>query len=510
MAWMHIAAGIAALAGSASPIAAIAAERDSPHVRIDTGEIAGTAGEKTLVFRGIPYAAPPVGPLRWKAPAAASRWEGVRDASHYGAACPQAPDHKEAWAQVGPTSEDCLFLNVWRPKRAGTYPVMVFLHGGGFTYGAAGVPLYEGTHLAERGAVIVTLNYRLGRLGYFAHPALTREDPDGQLGNYGIMDQVAALKWVRRNIARFGGDPANVTLFGESAGAGVVQLLMASPVSTGLFQKAISESGSGGTALFPIRGGALNAEALGQRWTDSLGLRDATVDQLRAIPLAEIIKGRSFPFIDGKVVVQSPGEGFYQRKQMRIPLMIGSNSNEGSLIGNNPEPAKAILGDAYPELLAAYAKRPGSTEKSAAIDLVEDAASVLQSLFVADLHAAAGAKAYGFYFTQVPVDERAGSLGTQHGGEIEYLFGNKAAEHRWDAADEKVSRLTGDYWVRFARTGNPNGGGAPNWPAVSTQPTDYLVIGTDTHATKLTPLEERVQALALDDAKKHWAAMQAR
>lgn len=506
MAWMRMTASAIALAGLIPSSASAGVERDRPQVRIDTGTVVGTTEDKTLAFRGIPYAAPPVGPLRWKAPVAASRWTNLRDASRYGAACPQAPDHKEAWAQVGQQNEDCLFLNVWRPKRAGTYPVMVFLHGGGFTYGAAGVPLYEGAHLAERGVIVVTMNYRLGRLGYFAHPALTEEDPNGQLGNYGIMDQVAALRWVQRNVAKFGGDPKNVTLFGESAGAGVVQILMASPVAMGLFHKAISESGAGFAALAPIRGGTINAEAAGKAWTDSLGLKNATAAQLRAIPLADVIKGRSFPFIDGRVVVQSPGDGFLQRKQMRIPLMIGSNSNEGSLIGNNPAPAKGILGAAYPELLAAYAQRPGITPENAAIDLVEDAASVLPSLGIADMHAAAGAKAYGFYFDQVPVDARAGSKGTQHGGEIEYLFGTKAADHRWDAADEKVSKLTGDYWVRFARTGNPNGDGASNWPAVTTQPTDYLVIGTNTHAAKLTPVEERVQAIALDDAKAHWAA----
>jgi para-nitrobenzyl esterase len=494
-----------ALTGTA-PLAATTADRPATQVHVDTGALAGTVDRDTLVFRGIPYAAPPVGPRRWKAPEPAAAWTGVRDATHYGAACPQGDEHKEPWAQVGAQSEDCLFLNVWRPAKPGTYPVMVFLHGGGFTYGAAGVPLYDGANLARRGVVIVTMNYRLGRLGFFAHPALSREDPNGLLGNYGIMDQVEALRWVRRNIANFGGDARNVTLFGESAGAGTVQLLMASPASTGLFQKAISESGAGGAALAPIRGSGMTAEAIGQHWVDSLGLHDATAEQLRAIPVADVIKGRGFPFIDGKVVVRSPGDGFHRKKEMAIPLMIGSNSNEGSLIGNNGALAKPILGDAYPDLLAAYEKRPGSTPASAAIDLVEDAASVLPSLSLADMHVANGGKAYGFYFTQVPVDQRAGSLGTEHGGEIEYLFGNKPVEHRWDADDEKVSKLTGDYWVRFAKTGDPNGGGAPHWPAVTGQPVAYLSIGADTHAATLTPLEQKVQALALDFAVKQWAA----
>jgi para-nitrobenzyl esterase len=503
--WKRLVYAIAAIVGL--PAAAVAAGDAPRRVTLDSGQIAGTAAPDLLVFRGIPYAAPPVGALRWKAPQAPLRWSGVRAAAAFGAACPQGSEHKEAWAQVGAMSEDCLFLNVWRPAKPGTYPVMVFLHGGGFVYGAAGVPLYDGAALARRGAVIVTLNYRLGRLGFFAHPALTAEDPHGQLGNYGIMDQIAALKWVKRNIARFGGDAGNVTLFGESAGAGVVQILMGTPVATGLFQKAISESGSGGTALFTIRGGPVNAEAIGAAWVKGLGLPDATAAQLRAIPLAEVIKGRAFPFLDGKVVVRSPGDPFNRGTELKIPLIIGSNSNEGSLIGNNAALARPVLGSAYPELLADYAKRPGSIEASAALDLAEDALSVLPSLSLANLHAAAGGTAYGFYFDQVPVDARAGSKGAEHGGEIEYLFGNKPADHRWDAADTATSKLMGDYWVRFARTGNPNGPGAPDWPAVGERPTDYLVIDAKPRAARLTPVEERVQTLVLDKAVAGWAAM---
>lgn len=504
MKWKLLSCVLAAIAGL--PTAAPAAN-EPPKVTLESGQIIGTGEPDLLVFRGIPYAAPPVGPLRWKAPQPPLRWSDVRPAKAFGAACPQGSEHKEAWAQVGAMSENCLFLNVWRPIKPGKYPVMVFLHGGGFVYGAAGVPLYDGAALAKRGVVIVTLNYRLGRLGFFAHPALTAEDSQGQLGNYGIMDQIAALKWVKRNIGRFGGDAENVTLFGESAGAGVVQILMGSPVAAGLFQKAVSESGSGGTALFPIRGGPVNAEALGAAWTKSLGLSDATATQLRAIPVADVIKGRAFPFIDGKVVLRSPGDPFKRGTERKIPLIIGSNSNEGSLIGNHAALAKPVLGSAYPELLAAYARQPGSTEASAGLDLAEDASSVLPSLSLADLHAAAGGTAYGFYFDQVPVDSRAGSKGAEHGSEIEYLFGNKPADHRWDAADSAVSQLIGDYWVRFARTGNPNGAGAPHWPAVGGRPTDYLVIATKTRAAKLTPIQAHVQALVLDKAVAGWAAM---
>lgn len=492
--------GAIVLAGAA--VTCQAAEAQTA-VIAEAGEVAGTKAGEVVSFKGIPYAAPPVGPLRWKAPEPAPRWTGVRNAIAYGNACPQ-PERKEAWAQVGRQSEDCLFLNVWRPAKPGKYPVMVFLHGGGFVSGSAGVPLYEGAGLAARGAVIVTLNYRLGRLGYFAHPALTREDPDGRLGNYGVMDQIAALQWVQRNIAAFGGDPGNVTLFGESAGAGAVQILMGSPAAKGLFHKAVSQSGSGGTILAPIRGGAINAEALGKKFTDDLGLDNVSAEDLRAIPVAEIIKARAFPFIDGKVVTQSPGEPFYLGKQMGIPLIIGSNSNESSLGGMTEATARMLLGSAFPELHAGYIALTGKASEAAAIDLAEGLGFVLPSLALADRHAAAGNPTFAYFFDQVPVDQRAGAAGTDHGGELEYLFGNKAVEHRWDAEDLKVSKLMGDYWVRFARTGNPNGGRAVQWPAVTTPPTAYLHIDAKPRAARLAPVEEKAKAAAMANAIKAW------
>ena len=489
------------------PLPAAAQHRATP-VKLDSGLVAGVSEGDLTVFKGIPYASPPVGPLRWKPPQPALRWTGVRTARAYGAACPQDSAHKEPWAQVGAMSEDCLFLNVWRPAKPGRYPVMVFVHGGGFTYGAAGVPLYDGAYLAKRGAVIVTINYRLGRLGFFAHPALTREDPAGRLGNYAVMDQIAALQWVRRNIAAFGGDAANVTLFGESAGAGSVQILMGAPEGKGLFHKAISESGSGSSALFPIRGGALNAEKLGELWASGLGLKDATPEQLRAVPLADVVRnGRAFPFIDGRVVTHSPGAPFYRGNEMRIPLIIGGNSNESSLGGMTEAAAKALLGAQFPALLQGYVATSGKPDATAAIDLAEDVGFVLPSYALADRHAANGAPAYAYYVDQVPVDSRAGAAGTDHGGELEYVFGTRPVEHRWDARDIAVSRQMGDYWVRFARTGNPNGGGAPVWPKVTTGPTTYLSVGAETKAERLQAIREQAKAAAMADAQKKWAAM---
>ena len=494
-----IAAGAAltALAFAGATLAAPA----RPRATVETGAVLGVQEAGVAVFKGIPYAAPPVGPLRWKATQRAAPWTGVRDASAYGAACPQDGAHTEAWAKVGRQSEDCLFLNIWKPTAAKHAPVMVFLHGGGFTYGSAGVPLYDGANLARRGVVLVSMNYRLGRLGFFAHPALTAEDPAGRLGNYGVMDQAEALRWVQRNITAFGGDPKNVTVFGESAGAGTVQILMGSSEGEGLFAKAVSESGSGGTALQPLTA----AEALGERWSKSLGMTHPSPADLRAIPVEKTF-GRAFPFIDGKVVRQSPGVPFRAGTEAKTPLIIGSNSDEASLVGSSSPIARMALGPAYAGFVDEYRKRPGVPADAAERDLLEDVASVQESLFLADMHAKSGAPTFAYYFDQVFPEDRGKGVGTEHGGELEYLFGNKADEHSWDADDRRVSTLMGDYWVRFAKTGNPNGPNAPQWKPVHGHPTDYMAFGARTASTRSTDVEERVKAATLTAVEKLWSA----
>lgn len=478
-----------------------------PVVQVDTGQVQGVVEGDVRAFRGIPYVAPPVGALRWRAPEMAKPWQGVLDAARYGAACPQPDDHKEPWAQVGPTSENCLFVNVWRPDtEASDLPVMVFIHGGGFTYGSAGVPLYEGAALAGRGVVLVSLNYRLGRLGFFAHPALTAEDPEGRLGNYGVMDAVAALQWVQRNASAFGGDPHNVTLFGESAGAGITQILMSSPEAAGLFQKAISESGSGGNILPPIRGNAPNAaETAGQAWAAQAGLESATADQLRALPAEAVATGRGFPFIDGRVVRTSPGAAFVQKTEAKIPLIIGANSNEATLLGTNDRTTRLVLGAAYDGLLARYVEALGLSPEAAATELREDTLSLQPSMFIGEMHAASGSPTYAYNFRQVRSDEREGSAGAAHGGEMEFLFGTQPAGQVWDEADRETSRLMGDYWVRFARTGNPNGDAAPEWRPMTPSDTAYLKIDAAPETLTTTPLEDEVRARALAASTMLWA-----
>ena len=479
------------------------AKANGPIVRTEQGFVEGIHDGDVNIFRGIPYAAPPVGPLRWRPPQPASPWQGKLNASRFGAACPQASVHKAAWAQVGNKSEDCLFLNIWRPAKPGKYPVMLFLHGGGFTYGSSGVSLYDGTKLANHGVIVVTANYRLGLLGFFAHPALTRERGGDASGNYGIMDQIAALRWIRGNIAAFGGDPDNVTLFGESAGAISVQLLMGSSEAAGLFHRAISQSGAGGAALKSID----EAEAAGDKVAQAANLSAATAAQLRALP-ADNLLGRSFPFIDGKVVTRSPGAAFDANATANVPLMIGANSNEATLASNTQASGRALLGGDFDGLVAEYAaEHPGLSLANAAVDLVEDALSLLPSMSIAQMHAGNRGCAFSYYFDQVPASRRDLVPGTAHGGELEYLFGNPDEGSIWDAADRRVASEMQRYWVNFARYGNPNGKVTASWPSsVWGEATYYFILGNGGGPAALSPVRERVRAISLKAAKLSWAS----
>lgn len=487
---------------------AMAEDAPRPVLSLADGALQGTNAAGIQAYLGIPYAAPPVGDLRWRPPAPVLPWPALRDASRFGSACLQPSDRgRESWARVGATSEDCLFLNVWRPANAGTYPVVLFLHGGGFTYGSAGVPLYDGANLARRGIVVVTVNYRLGLLGHFAHPALLDENPDEPKGNYGVMDQIAALRWVQKNIAKFGGNPRNVTLFGESSGAGVAQILMATPSAKGLFHKAISQSGAGGTALIPMRGAPGSAEAISLTLANKAGLKKVTAAQLRALPGKMLALG-SGPFIDGKIITASPGAPFHRAATTNIPLMIGANSNEATLRSNSSKAARELLGTRYDDYLWQYvAAHPGGTRKTAASELSQDALSVLPSMSVAVMHARSGAPAYSFHFDQVPSNRRQKAAGTPHGGELEYLFGNPDQNSVWDAEDRKVSDTIADYWVRFAHTGDPNGAGAPHWPRVDagSRP-QYLVIGRTTGSAELTVIRENLREASLAWSTNRWNA----
>ena len=496
---------LSTLAAALCAVSAEVAASAPPVAKLDAGVVQGEIRQDVLAFRGIPYAAAPVGSLRWKAPAPAVHWTGVRSATAFGAACPQPKMFDAAWARVGPTNEDCLFLNVWRPKGSQKHlPVMVFFHGGGFSLGSSGVPLYDGAALARRGAVIVTLNYRLGRLGFFAHPVLTAEDPNGQLGNYGLLDMIAALQWVQHNITQFGGDPRNVTIFGESAGAGAVEVLMASTEVSGLFARAIIESGGGAETLPPLRG-ASSAEAAGKRWTDTLRLPAVTPEALRAIPAAQVATAEGFPMIDGRLIRYAPGDAFNRGERKRVPFIVGSNSYEESLQGWSDEKARKLLGGAYEELLDEYRREaPAKPGPEATLRGEVNAVEPARSLAVQQ--AKAGNAAYVYYFKQLPAGVRATLPGAPHGGEVAYVFGNQPAEDQWDDVDRNVAKMIGDYWVQFAKTGNPNLPGAPEWRSVMANAVTYLVFDAATHMVTPTALEEKTRKLTLEGSQRLWAA----
>lgn len=477
-----------------------------PTAILDTETVQGRFEDTLSVYRGIPYATPPIGPLRWRAPQPLAKSAGIRDASEFGSACMQATNNKEPWAQVGPQSEDCLFLNIWHPKsEPSSLPVMVFIHGGSLRAGAGGVPLYDGTALAKRGAVIVTINYRLGRLGYFAHPAITQENSDGLLGNYGLMDQIEALRWVQHNIETFGGDPENVTIFGESAGAVSVQALMASPEANGLFTKAISQSGGGFTLTSPLAA----AEITGKAWAVEKGLPDATAEQLRSLPaeqVATLDDQISGLMTDGRVLVGSPVLAYLSGKTANTSLMIGGNSYEANLLagglkGLDIATVKFIVGEHYDTLLEGYGKLngKGGTAKE---QLFTQSIAIQPSRFLANQQAAHGKPSYVYYFGQVAVSERDKVPGAVHGAELSYIFGTRMDAETWDEEDEHISKLMGDYWVNFARAGDPNSAGAPHWGPVTTSSSPLMDIDGKAVMREATPLEEATLMASLQTIGK--------
>lgn len=445
-----------------------AAERTPTIVALPTGNLQGTTNGDIIVFKGIPYAAPPLGENRWRAPKPAAAWPGVRMADAFGNDCPQK---RAVWDDRGrtnaPMSEDCLTLNVWTPasKVAGGAPVMVWIHGGGFTQGNGAQELYEGSRLARRGIVVVTINYRLGRLGFFAHPALTAEANGAPTGNFGLMDQVLALKWVRDNIGAFGGNPGKVTIAGESAGGGSVNQLMIINDARGLFHGAISQSGGSRDRLKS----QAEAEQVGVAFARRAGVTNADAAALRAISTDTAngaLNDQTYTgvFNDGQFVTSDVDPAFAAGRQAAVPYMAGANDYElGALPEAMRKPATAIakqrLGDSIPALEQAY----GSLE---AMDrnVMADAMFVEPARFQARHASAHGS--YLYQFAYVPENLRPKVDGAPHTGELFYVFGNMADMGAPETpADRAMSDLIGDYWASFIKTGNPNGGSRPAWPA---------------------------------------------
>ncbi|WP_052215386.1 carboxylesterase/lipase family protein [Sphingomonas sp. ERG5] len=463
------------LAGLAASVATGSAAKTvspgGPVVVVDTGTVRGTADGDLLSFKGLPYAAPPIGPLRWAPPEKAASWTGIRAASNYGPACLQkmnADGKPNAGGVTGPTSEDCLSLNVWTPKGAKKAPVMVWIYGGGNAYGAGSVGAYDGSAFARDGVVLVTFNYRLGTFGFFAHPEVTKAAGDGApLANDALLDQRAALQWVQRNIAAFGGDPANVTVFGESAGGMDILALMTMPSAKGLFAKAIVESGGGWWPAVSLA----TREAEGVKTVTRAGApAGASLAQLRALPAAALLaaSGEGYlPATDGRLLTLSPREAFATGQVAKVPLIIGSNSYEASLLAEFKLPAAVLAAIAPAPLKAAY------TDTKTADDLGEsvfgDAVMGAPARWVASK--ASGHPAWLYHFSYVIDAKRATAKGADHAAEIPFVF--DSWEHLGvlgqglpvSDRDRAVSKVIHSCWVGFARTGAPVCTGGPAWPA---------------------------------------------
>jgi para-nitrobenzyl esterase len=492
---------LAALAAAAS-VGTVALSQTPPQVSVETGELQGVVADGVASFKGIPFAAPPVGDLRWRPPQPAARWTGVRQAAEFGADCMQGRFGQPPAAAPGAPparvpSEDCLFLNVWSPASVtprARLPVMVWIHGGGFTGGSGASPGTSGVQFARQGVVLVSVNYRLGRFGFFAFPALSRERPDETKGNYAYMDQIAALKWVQRNIAAFGGDPNNVTIFGFSAGGVSVHSLLASPMARGLFHKAIAQSGGSRDSVLtarPMREDGVDpnyptsAETIGITFARSMGIEgtdQGALASLRALSAEQVLRGapaqpgvsvpsyETTPVLDGKLVTETAETAYKARRQPRVPLLLGSNSADSAgnrVRATTKEQLFAWFGKWSAQAKAAY-DPDGSTEVAALVSRAnDDFGQAEPARFAANAFAANGSPVYLYRFSYVQTAMRERSrAGAPHGGEIAYVFGTLSAGRGGAPTpeDQAVARMAQSYWVNFARTGDPNGAGLPTWP----------------------------------------------
>jgi para-nitrobenzyl esterase len=463
----------------AGPAAAQAPAEPLPSVRakIDSGVLVGVVHENANVFRNIPFAAPPVGKLRWAPPQPVQRWAGERMAAVPGPSCPQpmnANDTPNSGGANGPTSEDCLQLNVFAPKGDKGAPVMVWIHGGGHRTGAGWI--YDGQNFARDGVVLVTLNYRLGALGYFAHPALTKAAGKQSTGNFGLMDQVAALKWVKRNIAAFGGDPGNVTVFGESAGGMSTLALLATPSAKGLYSKAIVESGAGWVQPTSLA----EKEKEGAAALAKIGVPEtATADDLRAIPVEKLvgISANYQPFTDGKVMTETASQALSRGTFADVPLIIGSNSGEDSLMGlasAGPEAVARIPA----EVKAAYGGEAAQGDNILARAAFTDRIMGGPARWVA-AEASGGKPAWLYYFSYVGSRFRPAMTRAAHAAEIQYVFeywGRRTPMSVVSDEDKAMATLMHACWVSFARTSVPKCGTAA-WPAYDPKKDQLMEFG---------------------------------
>ena len=464
-------------------------EPAGPMVETASGTVRGFTGEGYVAFLGIPFAAPPVGDLRWAPTEPAAAWDGVRDASEFGAVCPQGSSFD--WVEVQGTDEDCLSVNVWSPEDAEGAPVMVWIHGGGFMFGTSRLESYWGHELAKKGVVVVTFNYRVGPLGFLAHPEIGT-------GNWGLMDQQAALRWVQENVSGFGGDADNVTLFGESAGAVSVCTQLVMTGAEGLFHRAIMESGVCG-----ISDSLAEAEALGAQLAAALDCdgADDVAACLRAVPADDVpnalpmAKALFFgggvkwgPSVDGVLITGQPAVQMFMGQGVRVPSIIGSNKDEGTLFikwaggGLDQAALEKLIANFAPghieEVLAAYPIEDYGSIDEAAAALLGDATFVCTARLAARVMATGGTPTWMYHFTREVDSPVFAGLGAFHTAEIPFVFGNGLTEldATLPAEDQPLVEEMQGYWTRFAAAGDPNGGEALEWPGFDMVTKSYMEL----------------------------------
>ena len=474
---------IIAVLGAILAFTPLCVRADDLQVTVASGALSGFASRDGLVrsFKGVPYAAAPVGALRWRPPQPVAAWQGTREANRFAPICPQPTPmpgafyQREFFQSAEPQSEDCLYLNVWTATPSGTdpRPVMVFFHSGGNALWSGSMPVFDGTSLARKGAVVVTLNYRLGALGFFAHPELDAESPNHVSGNYGLLDQQAALRWVKTNIAAFGGDPERVTIFGQSAGGQDTGYAIASPLAKGLFRRAIVESGG----VFFRASTLASAEDGGKKMVADLGA--PSVAALRDMPAAEIVArvGRKFgtyviePVLDGWVLPRDTPEAIAAGQLNAAELLIGSTANEGSqlMAPTTPDGLNAMIKRRFTTqadpIAALYTGTDAETATAAQDQYMSDFKAAMDRL-TAGLFVRQGHPAWVYSFDRAAPGSDPVKVGAFHCGELAYVFGTQNTIDRpWEDTDRTLAGEMSSYWVRFAATGNPNGPGLPDWPA---------------------------------------------
>lgn len=495
---------IAGVFATLSLMMAPAAEQ--PTVRISQGVLTGRADADVAAFKNIPYAAAPTVDRRWRPPGPAPTWHGERDAGTYGPICIQAPPSGDPGVGPLPMSEDCLNLNVWRPTETlEPAPVMVWIHGGGLVNGSGTAPLYDGSALARRGMVVVTLNYRLGRLGFFDHPALAAERPAGEpAGNYGLMDVVAALKWVRANIAAFGGDPENVTVFGESAGGAMVTRLMIAPPARGLFDRAVVQSGLGRELQTPLdrKGprGSPSARERGEVWAHAAGLRTAA--DLRAAPAEmfltppPVFANGDLTLIDGHIAPSTVEAAFKAGRQAPVPFIIGSNSAEFWWMRPTDRNGYGEIDDDMTWLERADAVQAYGGQEAFDRLVITDLVFSEPARMLARLHARAGHPAWLYRFDISSPQNPEPHGGATHAIERPYVFGTlNTLPYPVEDRDRRASDVMMGYWTAFARSGDPNGVGRPEWPMAGAEDIRLMNFGNAGPTVTPVPFGARLDLL---------------